>query len=110
MEPIDFCAASLVTWRLTHLVHAENAPWGVAKGLRAWAKGRNFGVLECFLCASVWVALPVAVLFRRQRFLVLWPALSAAAIVIERATFPATFLDIAQFIEEQEPANVLRQE
>jgi len=42
--------------------------------------------MDCFYCLSLWVALPIAFLVpgtRLERFL-WWPALSAAAILLER--------------------------
>ncbi len=49
-------------------------------------------MLDCFFCVSVWTALSAALLIStgRRQFLALRPALSAAAIMIERAAFPAT--------------------
>ena len=110
MNPAEFCVASLATWRLAHLLHAEDGPWRCVARLRQALNERRLGVLECFLCASVWTALPVALLvsIRRRQFLIAWPALSAAAVLIERAAFPGTFLDVPEFTEDEEIAHVLR--
>lgn len=112
MDPAEFCVASLATWRLAHLLHAEDGPWRCVARLRQALNARQFGVLECFFCASVWTALPTALLVstRRRQFLIAWPALSAAAVLIERATFPGTFLDVPEFSEDEEIAHVLRPE
>lgn len=80
---------ALVVWRLTHLLAAEDGPWDLIVRLRRCA-GQGFwgGLLDCFYCLSVWLALPFALLLGgpwRERLL-LWPALSGAAILLERAT------------------------
>ena len=112
MDPAEFCVATLATWRLAHLLHAEDGPWRCVARLRQALSARQHRVLECFLCASVWTALPAAMLVstRRRQLLITWPALSAAAVLIERAAFPGTFLDVPEFFEDEEFAHVLRQE
>jgi hypothetical protein len=77
----------LVTWRLTHLLSTENGPWNVFENARR-AAGTGFlgELLACFYCLSLWIAAPLAVALAsgwRHRLL-LWPALSAGAIVLER--------------------------
>lgn len=110
MDPARFCAASLAAWRLAHLLHAEEGPWHAAARLRQALAARQLSVLDCFFCVSVWTALPAALLVstRRRQFVMLWPALSAAAIMIERAAFPGTFADIPEYSEDKETADVLR--
>jgi hypothetical protein len=110
MDPAEFCVASLATWRLAHLLHAEDGPWQCVARLRRGLNARQVGVLECFLCASVWTALPAALLVStgRRQFLFAWPALSAAAVLIERAAFPGAFLDVPEFSEDEEISHVLR--
>lgn len=91
----------LVVWRITHLLHAENGPWNllarVRDGLGRLGLG---GLLDCFYCLSLWVALPAAWLLGSdlEHRLLLWPALSAGAILIERVTHrdeapPAVFVE-----------------
>jgi hypothetical protein len=74
----------------------------------------RIGVFECFFCLSIWSVLPVALLIGigSRQILLFWLALSAAAILIERAAFPATFVEIPEFFdeEEEETTDVLRQE
>jgi hypothetical protein len=89
---IGFAEAALAaaaTWRITHLLHAEDGPWDVFVRLRKLAGDGAFGkMLDCFYCISAWVALPIAFalgLTWKARVL-LWPALSGAAILLERAT------------------------
>jgi len=112
MDPAEFCVATLATWRLAHLLHAEEGPWHAAARLRQALAVRQVGVLDCFFCVSVWTALPAALLIspRRRQFLALWPALSAAAIMLERAAFPDTFADIPEYSEDKETDHVLRPE
>ncbi len=78
--------ASLAAWRVTHLLHAEAGPWGVLTKLRGATGTTLLGrALGCFYCASVWVSAPMAFAVGAgwAERLLLWPALSAAAILIE---------------------------
>jgi hypothetical protein len=82
-----FSLGVLAAWRITHLLHTENGPWDVAARLRRNARGRFWtGLLGCFYCLSLWVAAPLAALLGRdwRERLLLWPALSAGAIAVER--------------------------
>ncbi|HEY5617352.1 MAG TPA: DUF1360 domain-containing protein [Vicinamibacterales bacterium] len=89
MSGVLFVAAILATWRITHLVTAEDGPWEVVARLRRRAGSGVVGqLMDCFYCLSFWVALPFAWIVGdtwRDR-LIAWPALSAGAIVIERLT------------------------
>jgi Protein of unknown function (DUF1360) len=98
-----FLLGSLGVWRLTHLLVVEDGPWRVAVRLRQSAGVGFFGdLLACFYCLSLWIAVPFAFLIgdtMLERAL-LWPALSGAAILLERATAePAA---PAAYIEEKE--------
>ena len=78
-----------MVWRITHLLHAENGPWGILTRVRdALGRGAVGDLLDCFYCLSSWIALPMAWLLGSdlEHRLLLWPALSAGAIVIERMT------------------------
>ncbi len=83
--------AALAVWRLTHLLSAEDGPWQVLVRLRRLAGSRFWGeLLDCFYCLSLWVAAPLAWWLGgtwAQRLL-LWPAISGAAILLDRATVP----------------------
>ena len=86
-----FLLGALAVWRITHLLNAEDGPGDVLVRLRRLA-GTGFwgGLLDCFYCLSLWVAAPFVFLLadnRKEQFL-LWPALSAAAIILERLTQP----------------------
>ena len=78
---------ALCVWRLTHLLHAEEGPGGVFARLRRMLAGTFLaGPIDCFYCLSLWIAVPFAILIgadARERAL-LWPALSASAILMER--------------------------
>lgn len=81
----------LAVWRLTHLLHAEDGPGDVVVHIRR-AAGEGFWgrVLDCFCCLSVWVAAPFALVLGETwgERLVLWLALSAGAILLERIPEP----------------------
>lgn len=80
---------TLVVWRVTHLLNAEDGPGNVFVHLRRLAGEGWFGeLLDCFYCLSLWVAAPLAYLLGAtwQQRSGLWLAMSAAAILLERAT------------------------
>jgi hypothetical protein len=102
----------LTVWRLTHLLNAEDGPWDLVVRLRR-AAGTGFfaGLLDCFYCLSLWMAAPVAYLIGSSWIerLLLWPALSAAAIFVERVTLEKPAASPYAY-EYQEDSHVLRQE
>lgn len=84
-----FAVGALATWRVTHLLAAEDGPGEVVVRLRQRAGQGWIGeLLDCFYCLSVWAAAPVAAaVARRPREAPLtWLALSGAACLLERAT------------------------
>lgn len=80
---------ALAVWRITHLLNAEDGPLDVLVRLRQFAGDGLWGdLLDCFYCLSLWIAVPFAWWLGdiwKERLL-LWPALSAASIAIERLT------------------------
>ena len=79
----------LVVWRITHLLFAEDGPWDVVIPLRRQAGAGFWGkLLDCFNCLSLWIAAPLVLLLGGgwTERLLLWPALSAGAILLERLT------------------------
>jgi hypothetical protein len=97
---------ALAVWRVTHLLVAESGPFDVFARLRRMAPGRLF---DCFYCLSVWVAAPLAALLVdgwRERLL-LWPALSAGAILLERVTRDEPAAPAAPYTEDPEVDDVL---
>lgn len=102
--------AVLAVWRITHLLHAEDGPWNLLFRLRKLA-GAGFGgnLMDCFYCLSLWVAVPIAFLVPAtwlERFL-WWPALSAAAILLERLTSSRGEEAPALYFEDEETPDVL---
>jgi hypothetical protein len=80
---------TLVVWRVTHLLTAEDGPWDCLARLRARLRSRFFRKLaSCFYCMSLWIAAPLAAGLGRSwpERILLWPALSGAAILLERIT------------------------
>jgi len=82
----------LAVWRITHLLNAEDGPGDLLTRLRKLAGAGFWGaLLDCFHCMSLWVAAPFALILGGEwsERLLLWPALSGAAILLERVTAPA---------------------
>jgi hypothetical protein len=105
-----FLLGALAVWRVTHLLQAEDGPWRLSARLRRRAGSGFFGeLLDCFYCLSLWVAVPLAWCLGDGwgESLLLWPALSAAAILAERlmrATAgppPATYVEDDPLEKEQ---------
>ena len=89
---LAWSAAALAVWRLTHLLHAEAGPGEVIARLRDQAgTGLAGQALGCFYCLSLWVAAPVAWLLPGGGLggVLLWLALSGAAVLLQRLTEPA---------------------
>jgi hypothetical protein len=79
----------LGVWRITHLLHAEDGPWNLLVKLRqSLGTGLAGQVLDCFYCLSLWIAVPFAWCVGEswKERLLLWPALSGAAVLLQRAT------------------------
>lgn len=82
-----FLLAVLVTWRVCHLLAAEDGPGDVVARLRIWLGGSRFGqLIDCFGCLSIWVAIPLAffVTDGPLNLVMTWLALSGAALLLER--------------------------
>lgn len=77
----------LSVWRITHLLNAEDGPWELVVRFRRLIGDGFWGsLLDCFYCLSLWVAAPFAYGLGNdwKERLLLWPALSAGAILAER--------------------------
>jgi hypothetical protein len=100
----------LGVWRITHLLAAEDGPWDLVVRLRRRV-GEGFwgGLLDCFNCLSLWIAAPFALLIGPSwpERLLLWPALSGAAILLERGTTRPAATPPAVYWEEKEDEDVL---
>src|SRR5215472_17083377 len=86
MNWLRFILGALATWRVTHLLIVEDGPWKVLAKFRRLVALRFFrGLLDCFYCLSLWVALPVGFFLGQTAAdrLLSWLALSAAAILLE---------------------------
>ena len=109
VSPSLMALAALATWRVTHLLWAEDGPADVLAGLRKIAGQGVFGrLLDCFYCLSLWVAAPMAVLVTGlwpDRVLA-WLALSGAAILIERMTADRVAPPPALWREDIPPATL----
>jgi hypothetical protein len=84
-----FICAMLATWRLTHLLTAEDGPFDVIVQLRARLGDSVAGrAMDCFYCLSIWMAAPLALFVATNltEWLVTWLALSGGACLLERAT------------------------
>ena len=105
-----FGVAVLAVWRLTHLLNAEDGPWDAIVRLRRLAGDGMFGrLLDCFYCLSLWISAPIACLLHQtwgERLLV-WPALSAGAILLERITGRTPAPPVALYREGQEGEDVV---
>lgn len=95
----------LCVWRITHLLQAEDGPWEL---LVRWRRrvGTGFwgSLLDCFYCLSLWIAAPFAYLLGGEwtERLLLWPALSAGAILLERLTNHERDAPPAVYMEDKE--------
>jgi hypothetical protein len=104
----------LGVWRVTHLLNAEDGPWDVCVRIRKLA-GDGFAgqALDCFYCLSLWVSAPLAAVIggSSAERLLLWPALSAGAILLQRLTSPETLSPPpAPYVERGGGDELLRQE
>jgi hypothetical protein len=101
---------TLAVWRITHLLAAEDGPWEILARLRQRLGSGFWGkLMDCFYCLSVWVALPAAGWLGRSwpERILLWPALSGASVLLERATNPAFRAGRAVYAEDEEQPNAL---
>ena len=108
-----FTLAVLGVWRVTHLLHAEDGPWRLLARLRQWIGSAWRGsLLDCFYCLSLWIAIPPAYYLGEQwkEKLLLWPALSGGAILLERITSSGHTPAAVYIGNEEEEEDVLRQQ
>lgn len=95
----------LCVWRVTHLLVKEDGPWGImAKIQRRAGSGFWSELLNCFYCLSLWTAAPLACWLGEnwKERLLLWPALSGAAILLERSTSSELERNPVHYVEEKE--------
>lgn len=100
-----FGLAVLAAWRITHLLSSEDGPWRLSARLRrAWDDGFWANLLNCFYCLSLWVSAPLAYCIGTElgERALLWPAISAGAILLERLTARADSTPPAGYFEHEE--------
>lgn len=84
---MTFALSSLAVYRLSRMITDEEGPFALFTKLRELAKpdtwlGRG---LECIMCVSVWVALPVALWIDWSlRWWLTWLALSGVTVLIRK--------------------------
>jgi hypothetical protein len=101
----------LGVWRITHLLNQEAGPAEMLARMRRRLGSGLFGqLLDCFYCLSLWIALPFAALIGHTWLerLLLWSALSGAAILLEKMSAPAQPPAVGYYEEEAEEKHVLR--
>lgn len=94
--------AVLAVWRVTHLLVAEDGPWELFVHLRRTASALRLARLaSCFYCASLWIAIPFALLIAAdwRTIVICIPGLSGGAVILERL---ASRGDPAEWFEEKE--------
>jgi len=95
----------LCVWRITHLLNAEDGPWDLLVRFRRGVGDGLFGqLLDCFYCLSLWIALPFALLIGVSSLerLLLWPALSGGACLLQQLTERCSERESADYQEDSE--------
>jgi len=85
VDGMTFLLCTLAVWRISHLLAQEDGPFDVVFRLRSKVGQGFFGtLLDCFLCLSLWVALPFAFLSADTLIdrIVAWLALSGGASIL----------------------------
>jgi len=86
---LRFALSALAVYRASLLLAREDGPFDVFRRLRSAAKGTAAGrLMACVNCVSIWVALPLAWFVANSwvERIVVWWALSGAAVLMDRAT------------------------
>ena len=111
VTPLGLVLALLATWRVTHLLQAEDGPAKIFVRLRrAVGDGVWGSLLDCFYCLSLWIAAPFAIVTGSswsERGM-LWLALSGGACLLERWK-PSTPAALYAEDPEEIPHALLRQ-
>lgn len=100
MTSVELLASTLATWRVTHLLFDEMGPWSLVERLRrAISRIGGKPLIDCFLCLSIWMAIPFALLMTAtwREFALALPALSGGAILLDRLTSSA---QLERFVNE----------
>ncbi|MEW5917212.1 MAG: hypothetical protein AB1762_12445 [Gemmatimonadota bacterium] len=99
-----FVLGGLAVWRVSHLVVREDGPWRVFAALRRRAESTMWEeLLGCIYCMSLWVAAPAAFALGEGWLerVVAWPALSGAALIVDRIVHRETVVPATvEFLED----------
>lgn len=79
MESVGFI---LATYALTIALTRSDGAWGILRRIRDNKHVSRFGVLECFLCTSLYVSLILCLLYGRFD---LWLLVWGASVLINEA-------------------------
>jgi len=80
-----FLLSTLAVWRVSHLLAQEDGPFDIVFRFRTKVGQGFFGtLLDCFLCLSLWIALPFAFLIADTWIdrVAAWLALSGGASIL----------------------------
>lgn len=100
---LRFVLAVLATWRVTHLLACEDGPADLIFRLRVrLGEGMLGRLMDCFNCLSLWVAAPISLLLSQNPvdLVLIWPALSGGACLLERAGQQPMVAEMAPKISE----------
>ena len=104
----------LAVWRIAYLLTSEAGPWNLLGRLRQGLQSAfHTELVTCLYCVSVWIAAPLAFFISNswKERLLLWPALSAGAIVVEHTVHRELYSPLYyEDPQKQEDKHVLRQE
>jgi len=87
MQPLTLILAALAVYRISRMVADEEGPFSVFTKLRALAPAQTWVArgLECIMCVSFWVAIPVALVVDwSPTWWLTWLALSAVTVLIRK--------------------------
>ena len=89
--------AILAVWRITHLLAQEDGPGNLIFKLRK-VLGTSFlgKLMDCFLCLSIWIAIPASFYVTRSRvdLILVWLAISGGASLLFKLQERTTLDDI----------------
>ncbi len=105
---LKFVLAVLATWRLTHLLAREDGPGDLVYRLRLrLGQGLVGRLMDCFNCLSLWVAAPISLLLSHDpvELILIWPALSGGACLLERVGRTPTVAEIEPQVTERESSH-----
>jgi hypothetical protein len=111
--PLRFVLAVLVTWRVTHLLAAEDGPADIIVRFRALLGNSAAGrMMDCFNCLSMWIAAAASLFVTRLwlPWLMTWLAVSGAACLLDRLGQQPVLIQAPSQTPQGEINHVLRTE